>query len=405
MSTVDATGRATASWNIALVGRQVVDPRLLATSTNVSGSSVFTTGAGSHEVVDIVAALPGSRPGEDPSFYAVWQQDQAGLYGDLRRGAHSRDVALLVVVGVSIAALAYSNHRRERALRRSQRRRYALLRHAHDLLVVIGGDERVRFVSSAVETLLGTSADDYVGKSLHSLVDVDVYRALRTTLHRARTDGTRTVLGVHLQDANGVARRFDIAVRDLRADRMVRGFLLTCHDVGERQHLEDELRVRATHDVLTGLGNRALLTGELDRLTEETRSEQYAAVFIDLDHFKPINDRLGHRAGDEVLRIVASRLSAAVRPGDVVCRLGGDEFALLLPDVDDAEAHVIAQRMLESLRVPIAVDGHVVHVDASVGIAVAPADGAPQGNLVRLADNAMYRAKQAGRGRLVVASA
>ena len=161
----------------------------------------------------------------------------------------------------------------------------------------------------------------------------------------------------------------------------------------------DDVAHEAFHDSLTGMPNRALF---LDRLSfavgRASRSGNPVGVlFIDIDDFKTINDSLGHRAGDELLQAVASRLEACLRPSDTIARLGGDEFAVLIEEIDDtADAATAASRVLESLADPIAIEGREVYVGASVGIAAGPEDAE---TLLRDADLAMYRAKAEGKGR------
>jgi diguanylate cyclase (GGDEF)-like protein len=161
----------------------------------------------------------------------------------------------------------------------------------------------------------------------------------------------------------------------------------------------DDVAHEAFHDSLTGMPNRALF---LDRLTfavgRASRSGNPVGVlFIDLDDFKTINDSLGHRAGDELLQAVASRIEACLRPSDTIARLGGDEFAVLIEEIDDAaDAAMAASRVLDSLADPIAIEGREVYVGASVGIAAGPQEAE---TLLRDADLAMYRAKAEGKGR------
>ncbi|PZS27988.1 MAG: GGDEF-domain containing protein [Pseudonocardiales bacterium] len=159
------------------------------------------------------------------------------------------------------------------------------------------------------------------------------------------------------------------------------------------------LKHQAGHDVLTGLPNRIYL---LDRAHEVFASlaAQRARIglfVIDLDRFKEINDTLGHHAGDRLLKVLADRLGAAVRPGDLVARLGGDEFAVLLPDVvDDDTARAVAARITEAVRKPIRLDGVLLSVESSLGIAFAPDHGADFDSLLQHADLAMYSAKRRG---------
>lgn len=156
----------------------------------------------------------------------------------------------------------------------------------------------------------------------------------------------------------------------------------------------DVLIERATTDALTGLANRAAFTGALEAALADDAQSHVSVLFVDMDAFKEINDRLGHHAGDQVLRDVASRLRRASRPDDVCARLGGDEFAVLLPGADARAAAVAAQRVAAAVRAPLRRAGDVVApLSASVGCATAPT-GTDAEDLLRNADAAMYEAKR-----------
>jgi diguanylate cyclase (GGDEF)-like protein/PAS domain S-box-containing protein len=194
------------------------------------------------------------------------------------------------------------------------------------------------------------------------------------------------------------------AVRD-QAQRAIR-VVGAVTDVTDRREAERRLQHDALHDALTGLPNRVLFVDRLDqsiRRAQRHHPQTCAAVlFLDLDRFKIINDSLGHQCGDELLKAVARRLEAALRPNDTVARLSGDEFTLLLDDVTEArEATVIAERVLHSLQAPFVIDGRELFIGASIGIALATAKSAPE-QVMRDADVAMYRAKADGKGRHAV---
>ena len=173
-------------------------------------------------------------------------------------------------------------------------------------------------------------------------------------------------------------------------------------DAIERLKAEDEMRHQALHDPLTLLPNRTLLADRLTQaLRRASRGGSVAVLFLDLDQFKLINDSRGHRAGDELLRAVAVRLSAAMRPGDTVARFGGDEFCIVCDDVaDPVEAIAIARRVIAEVGRPYALATGDHFASASVGIAIADGPSRPAEDLIREADAAMYRAKEQGRGRL-----
>ena len=169
----------------------------------------------------------------------------------------------------------------------------------------------------------------------------------------------------------------------------------------EQQRL-DELAHQAFHDSLTELPNRALFADRLGLALARTerRKVAVAVLFLDLDDFKPINDRFGHDAGDRLLRAVAERVRACVRPEDTVARLGGDEFTVLLEDIVDVRYAIgVAERIEEALREPFPIDGHEATVTASIGIAVSSGRDATPEDLMRNSDQAMYQAKRKGRAR------
>ncbi len=155
----------------------------------------------------------------------------------------------------------------------------------------------------------------------------------------------------------------------------------------------------AEHDFLTGLSNRFVLMARLEQAIAlaERHGEKVALMFIDLDHFKQINDSLGHVVGDQLLQSVARRLQVCVRASDTVSRQGGDEFAVLLSEVTQAQdAAAIAQKLSEAMAEPHVIDGHHLHATLSVGIAVFPDDCKDADTMIEYADTAMYHAKRSG---------
>src|SRR5712671_5118562 len=156
----------------------------------------------------------------------------------------------------------------------------------------------------------------------------------------------------------------------------------------------------AHHDALTDLPNRVLLRERLEAgLTHVRRGEQLAVHYLDLDTFKNINDTLGHPVGDELLKAVAERLCGCVRDVDTVARLGGDEFAVIQTGLEHvADAAGLAQRIRDALKAPCELNGQLINIDASIGIACAPSDGTDADHLLKNADMALYRAQAEGRG-------
>lgn len=213
---------------------------------------------------------------------------------------------------------------------------------------------------------------------------------------------------LRLMQSDGAVRWLEVHARPIMsASGVITGISGTLVDITERKRLEEQLLHQAFHDALTGLANRTLFRERVGHaLHRATRSSTaHAVLFLDLDNFKKVNDSLGHAAGDELLCGIAKRLVMNVRALDTVARLGGDEFAVLLEDLAHPdEASMIAERILESLRLPILVNGKEVLVGASIGVTPVKRDSESADALLRNADIAMYVAKRQGRGQMVLYS-
>jgi diguanylate cyclase (GGDEF)-like protein len=195
----------------------------------------------------------------------------------------------------------------------------------------------------------------------------------------------------------------DQRIIEVHTTRLASGVVVALHaDITAQRLAQQQVEHLAHHDALTGLPNRRTLHGEIQRALPRTgRGEALAVLCLDLDRFKPVNDMLGHDAGDALLRQVAQRLRQNLRESDSVARLGGDEFAILQTGAEQpAGATGLARRVIAALAEPFDLDGHQVHIGTSVGVAIAPADGDSPDALLKSADLALYLAKDAGRGVL-----
>ena len=176
------------------------------------------------------------------------------------------------------------------------------------------------------------------------------------------------------------------------------------YDVTERKALEDKLDHLAHYDLLTSLPNRMLLQDRLEQAiaTAERQRQKFALLFIDLDGFKLINDEHGHQAGDEVLKNVAQRLLKVIRGMDTAARLGGDEFVIILTDIRTVDnAAWVAEKVIESLSEPYLVNGLSLTLSASIGVSIYPNNELVANELLRTADEAMYRAKRGGKRQVM----
>jgi len=264
-----------------------------------------------------------------------------------------------------------------------------------------------------LEALFGAAAEAQVvhtRESLEELLRRSVRAVVATGRADLRRDGPTTKeIGARVRTGDGtwwlVAPAIDRARASIEADQKALEALATvAEEAYSRLALTDEMGHLARHDALTALPNRTLFLDRVQQAVLRSRRSTagIAVLFLDLDGFKGVNDRFGHAEGDELLKVVSTRLSACVRAGDSVARLGGDEFAVLVEGVDHvAELDELCQRVLHSLRAEVLIHGHEVVVGASIGVAVADADDDAAG-LLRNADMAMYRAKALGKDRYFV---
>ena len=257
------------------------------------------------------------------------------------------------------------------------------------------------YVNPAFERIMGISATDALGRSLWTMFEdaeaATVIAGLRETLGEGRD--AHAVLRNHRPD--GRPSWTEISISPARDDTgRIAHFIGVQTDVSDRRADEETLSYLAYYDPLTKLPNRRLFHDRLTQAIAQARrkSRVTGVMFIDLDHFKRVNDRFKHSTGDLLLRLVAERLTACLRRSDTAARLGGDEFTVVLTELKrPEEATAVAQKLLSSLAEPFTIGGHQLFVGASIGIACYPDDGSDVESLLHNADTAMYHAKEHGR--------
>lgn len=311
---------------------------------------------------------------------------------------------LAVLATQAALALDALVQQQELEQRRSEARLQQLARHASDAVVVVDAVGTIRYQTPSVVRVLGYLAVDLDGESVDRIVHPDDAGHLRHFLDALLASSHESVRTIEVQvlradDSIIVAEVIGVNLLD---NPDVRGLVLTMRDVTGRRTLQDQLRHQAFHDSLTGLANRALFADRVEHALQRVRrTEQVtpAVLFIDLDDFKMVNDSLGHDAGDQLLIVLADRLRGVLRSGDTAARLGGDEFAILIEDAPDVDAvREVAERVLDAVSEPMTIEGRLLHLRASVGVATRQAADMSPGDLLRNADLAMYAAKAKGKG-------
>ena len=281
----------------------------------------------------------------------------------------------------------------------TQRQLQATLRALPDPLYEIDLQGRYYSGHALRSELLAQSPDQLVGQLVTDVLPFDAASTVLAALQEAKEHGLSTGKQFRLA-LNDSEHWFELSVaRKAEVPGETQRFVMLCRDITQNKQSEEQIRQLAHFDPLTRLPNRALLTARFEQALSvaQRQQTQLAVMFLDLDHFKNINDALGHRVGDELLVALAARLGAAVREQDTVSRMGGDEFILVLLDTDASGAAYVAEQLLKSALRPFELESHELTVTPSIGIAVFPGDGADLDTLSRCADAAMYRAKQDGR--------
>ncbi|MFN8049893.1 MAG: EAL domain-containing protein [Acidimicrobiales bacterium] len=280
----------------------------------------------------------------------------------------------------------------------------AVLASADEALVIAVVDDadvataRVVFVNEAFTLVTGHGSAAAVGSTPLSLLDPFAGAADHWSHDVSRSATTERLL----RRSDGRPYWAEVTFSELDLPGAPRHVIGRIRDVDERHHANERLAHAATHDALTGLPNRVLLIERLDEALRRDagRDGAVAVMFVDLDHFKLVNDSLGHECGDAVLREVSARLVRCTGPGDTVGRFGGDELVIVHGTASDTSAVELAERVLDSLAAPMVVGGRELVMSASIGVATHTGGTEESEQLLRNADTALYAAKERGRGRV-----
>jgi len=339
-----------------------------------------------------------------------------GAYDYLRKPYNPPELLKTVENALQKRRLAVDNTRIAQRLETSEKMYRYLVDSSPDIIYTLNHEGCFTFVNDRAYQLLGYSREELIGSHYSVLVHEEDQERARYVFNERRVDerASRNV-ELRLKCNNSAAgdRTFSNTLMTISLNAIgmhVPGEEVARHeffgtygvarDITDRKRAEEMISYQAYHDILTDLPNRILFKDRLGLAVIQAKRKltELAVMFIDLDRFKLVNDTLGHVKGDELLQQAARRLKECLRKGDTLARHSGDEFTIVLPELRDrGDARAIADKFQEVLQAPFDLDGHVVHISASIGIAVYPSDGDSIEELLRHADIAMYQVKAQGK--------
>jgi len=279
----------------------------------------------------------------------------------------------------------------------------SLLESASDAVFRLDRNGKIFYASHRAHHVL-VAGGDLVGAQLSSFIAPEDWDVVKVGLTEAKESCLMTRVNARLTLQAGT-QWFELQITACATEDNQAEFLILARDIEAQHATEERLRHMATHDGLTGLPNRSLLSDRLRMAIAQARrvGVGFSVLALDLDGFKKVNDALGHPVGDALLRVASVRFRDALRNIDTLARVGGDEFVAVLPSaIDVEELQIIARRMISTIQLPFEIDGHLLYVSTSIGAAIYPQHGDNEVKLLAHADTALYRAKETGKSRCVV---
>ena len=376
---------------------------------------------GGHQIMDFInernidadVIVMSGEVGIDAAIGAL----KRGAYSYLRKPYGREELLSTVSNALQRRRLAAENARIANQLENSEKMYRYLVDSSPDIIYTLNHEGRFTFVNDRAYQLLGYTREELIGQHYSIVVHEEDSERARYVFNERRVDerASRNVeLRLKCRNGHGNSdRTFNTTLMTISLnaigmhvpDHEVKkleffGTYGVARDITDRKRAEEVISYQAYHDILTDLPNRILFKDRLGLAVIQAKRKQteLAVMFIDLDRFKLVNDTLGHVKGDELLQQAAARLKECLRKGDTLARQGGDEFTIVLPELRDRDdARMVADKFLEVLQAPFDLDGHQVHISASIGIAIYPKDGESIDELLRHADIAMYQVKALGK--------
>lgn len=347
----------------------------------------------------------------DPSIDSAIEALRLGAYDFIRKPYEPEELIKTLTHARQKLLLENENNHYNKALKHSENLFGQLVNNSPDIIYTLDPEGRFTFLNESARKILGLDIDTMLGRNYESIVyHADQDRA-KYAVNERRT-GVRATQNREIRFIQGsdddLGEQF--VTIELNAMGLYQpnqdgtnefiGTYGVARDLTERKKAEATIYFQAYHDLLTNLPNRALFKDRLNQAIVQCirQNHSLAVMFLDLDHFKMVNDTLGHLIGDELLQAVAQRLRHNIREGDTLARIGGDEFLLLLPYIRNREnVAAISDKIIASFKTPFRIEAHELFVSVSIGIAIFPDDGEMIDTLIKHADIAMYHAKDRGR--------
>jgi len=292
--------------------------------------------------------------------------------------------------------------RAEVRLYKSEAKFLSLIQNSSDIIGILESDGTILYESPSIERILGYKPEELIGKNAFEFIHPeDISKSFNSLKYLIENFGAIVRVESRFRHKDGSWCFLESTGSNLLAEPSVKGIVLNSRDITDRKMFEERLVYDTLHDVLTGLPNRAFFMNRLRHAVEYSKrhsNHQFAVLFLDVDRFKLINDSLGHMFGDQLLIVIAQRLTECLRPTDIAARFGGDEFIILLENIQDISDPVrIADRVQEKIILPITLNDQEIFITVSIGISLNTTGYEQAEDLLRNADIAMYRAKARGK--------
>ena len=337
-----------------------------------------------------------NHPPYEIEIYSTWGLQQTHWIPILL------SIMIVLFIYVFILYLLQTIRHYTETLRINEQRFYQYFKNSHDAIIVTNPHGIIMYWNPMAEEIFGYHYKETLHKPIAQILLNDRFRT--TEFEDYLSYPTENHFEMSFLTKSLELIKCQMLVTEFHY-RNKSEFALFIEDITQQKHDEAEIKHLAFYDTLTGLENRTFFTNTINAFIHEHPNTPSAIFFIDLDGFKQINDSLGHEFGDELLKIVASRLKHAIRSSEVsqhLCRFGGDEFLLMLTHINEEAACNMARRILEHLKRPIKVFNEELQISASIGIAFYPEHGKDLSTLLRHADTAMYKAKANGKNTLAI---